>query len=318
MPVECRHCYLCNNSTPIADIRNVRGYRVCGQCYQTRSFLCHACRERCFDFDRGSEDSNMCYNCESRLFCWDAKPMTFNGKIKEIKSTRRFGVELETAECPGHTKLNGKTSYGSKYDGSISGMEFVSPILQGDQGLWATRGLCTRAKHMGFRVDDDCGYHLHLDVTNNTDLQIRHIASAYAYTHRFWCQLVKSYRAYDCNYCHPLTWTGDRMATEYHFREFCRDQNRYCWMNLQSFVRHGTIEIRLHEGTLDSKRICNWIKAHVRFADFVQDMKFHEIRNMFNVPERQMWRAVTNTWNDAGLKRYFRKVASLTSETCMV
>jgi hypothetical protein len=188
-------------------------------------------------------------------------------------------------------------------------MEFVSPILRGDQGLHMTRGFCTRAKHMGFDVDGDCGYHLHFDVSENTELQRRHISAAYAYTYPFWCRFVNSYRANDCTYCGVQSWSGDQMETTYRFDRFANRTERYTWFNIYSLGTHGTFEIRLHEGTLDSRRICNWAKAHTRFADFVQDMKFFQIRNMFNVGERAMWRAVTNTWNDPALRRYFRRVA---------
>jgi hypothetical protein len=250
-------------------------------------------------FDR-SGDSSMCYNCHYQQACWETEPIVFDGKITELKSSRRFGIELET---------RGKTAYGSKYDGSISGMEFISPILQGDKGLWATRGFCTRAKHMGFTIDSDCGYHLHIDVSGNTALQQRHIASAYAYTEGFWHSLVASYRAYDSSYCRPLDWPGDLMVTTYNFSRFCDNQDRYVWFNVHSLEKHGTFEIRLHEGTLDSKRITSWVKANLRFADFVQDMKFREIAAMFNVPQKHMTRAVANTWDDPALCRYFKKVA---------
>jgi len=241
--------------------------------------------------------------------CWEAEPITFDEKITELKSSRRFGIELETEECPNHTALRGKTVYGSKYDGSISGMEFVSPILQGDKGLWATRGFCTRARHMGFTVDSDCGFHLHIDVSNNTNLQRRHIAMAYAYTQSFWHSLVASYRAYDSSYCRPLDWNGECMVTTYNMPRFCDNQERYIWFNVHSLESHGTFEIRLHEGTLDSKRICNWVKIHLRFADFVQDLKFRQIAAMFNVNGNQMAKAVMDTWCDPALRRYFQRVA---------
>ena len=306
MPTTARS-HQCNECGRLTDTtRTMRGYAYCESCYNTRTFVCPECGERFHICDR---EGGMCYRCHERSSVWDANQKPFDGKTEELRSARRFGIELETSACGEYRKLRGKTVYGAKYDGSISGMEFVSPILQGDAGLWATRGFCTRAKHMGFRVNGDCGYHLHIDVSENTDLQRRHIASAYAYTERFWRRLVNSYRANDCSWCGRLPWTGETMVTTYNFSRFCDRQNRYMWFNIQSLERHGTFEIRLHEGTLASKVICNWVKAHLRFADFVQDMKFRQIADMFNVPERKMWRAVTNTWNDPALRQYYRLIA---------
>ena len=309
MPATIVYCPQCRRDMP-GPLRHLQGgYDVCPSCY-TRSncFVCSECHGSFMGYDR-HDGSDLCYNCHYRAACWEAEPITFDGKITELKSSRRFGIELETEECPGHFSLRGKTAYGSKYDGSISGMEFVSPILQGDKGLWATRGFCTRAKNKGFKVDGDCGYHLHIDVSSNTDLQRRHIACAYAYTHSFWCSLVASHRAYDSSYCRPLDWDAERMVTTYNMQRFCDNQERYVWFNVHSLERHGTFEIRLHEGTLDSRRICNWVKANLRFADFVQDMKFREIASMFHVNGNQMVRAVMDTWDDPALRRYFKKVA---------
>jgi hypothetical protein len=302
------HCRRCNNLCNANDSRYLAvGY--CPDCYSYGDyFQCEHCHNHFSGYDRGASE-NVCYNCHHAIVCWDATPVVWDGKTTELKSSRRFGIELETSECPSHTRLRGKTAYGSKFDCSVSGMEFVSPILQGDRGLWTTRGFCTRAKHKGFKVDSDCGFHLHLDVSNNTDLQRRHIACAYAHTQAFWHKLVNQYRAHDCDYCHSLDWGGPDMVTAYNFQRFCRNQPRYSWFNVYAFDQHGTFEIRLHEGTLDSKRICNWTKAHLRFADFVQDLKFRQIETMFCVSERQMWQNVTHTWADPTLSRYFRRVA---------
>ena len=305
MPNTARthQCYECGRITDSS--RSMRGYALCETCWTSRTRICTECGERHMNYDM---QGDLCYNCAERLARWDAKPVPFDGDVSELRSTRRFGIELETSECTDYRKLRDKISYGAKYDGSISGMEFVSPILQGDKGLWSTRGFCTRAKHMGFKVNSDCGYHVHIDVSGNTPLQQRHIACAYACTYAFWCRLVKQGRI-GGTWCRALPWEPESMATTYRFPQFCDRQNRYTWFNVNSLERHGTFEIRLHEGTLDSRTVCNWVKAHLRFADFVQDMKFNQILAMFKVPERKMWRAVTNTWDDPALRRYYRRVA---------
>lgn len=286
-------------------LHNIRGYELCNNCYvRSNCFVCDECGGEFLGYDRCG---SICYSCHHRLACWDTTPLQYDGKIRELKSNRRFGIELETSRCPEHHKLRKHTTYGSKFDGSIGGMEFISPILQGDRGLWATRGFCTRAKNKGFEVDSDCGYHLHIDVSDNTNIQRRHIACAYAYTESFWHSLVNNYRAYDCSYCRALRWEGDSMVTAYNFERFCDSQDRYQWFNVYSLGYHGTFEIRLHEGTLDSRLICNWVKAHLRFADFVQDMKFRQIKAMFHVPIAAMKQAVMNTWNDPALSKFYTK-----------
>jgi hypothetical protein len=286
---------------------------TCSDCYDRAFFACDECGTLHYRYNQvrhPDTGQSICYECDERISTWDATPLLSDSGITELRSNRRFGIELETDRCNGYRKLQGKTIYGAKYDGSISGMEFVSPILQGDKGLWATRGFCTRAKHRGFRIDSDCGFHLHFDVSGNTNLQRRHIAAAYAYTYHFWTALVQEFRSVDCRWCQELSWRGEEMRDMCNFERFCNNQGRYQWFNVNSLQRHGTFEVRLHEGTLDSRRICNWVKAHLRFADYVQDMKFSAIRSMFyDGPWEQTRKAVMNTWNDPRLSLYFRKVA---------
>jgi hypothetical protein len=97
------------------------------------------------------------------------------------------------------------------------------------------------------------------------------------------------------------------MVACYDFSAFCGGVSRYQWFNVAALTQHGTFEIRNHEGTLDGVRICNWIKAHARFFDAVAGMKFHEIKRAFTGTAAQVWRAVTNTWDDPALRRYWRR-----------
>jgi len=240
----------------------------------------------------------MTWRCGSDIVCSVAH---------EMRSLRRFGVELETSRCFRASRLERKTVYGAKRDGSIDGLEFVSPILQGDAGLRATRGFCTRARHARFAVDASCGMHIHLDVSDNDQLQRRHIAAAYAVTQDLWSSLVDCRRLHN-SYCRPLTWNYQDMSECRHFTDFCADASRYHWFNVAAADKFGTFEIRNHEGTLDGVRVCNWIKAHARFFDAVVDMKFHDIKARFTGTRAQVWRAVTDTWSDPALRRYWRKV----------
>lgn len=240
----------------------------------------------------------MTWRCGSNIVCSEAR---------EMRSLRRFGVELETSRCFRASRLALKTVYGAKHDGSIDGLEFVSPILQGDAGLRATRGFCTRARHARFAVDSNCGMHIHLDVSGEDALQRRHIAAAYAATQGLWCSLVSPRRLHN-TYCGPIPWNFQDMVACRDFQDRCEETSRYYWFNIAAAEKYRTFEIRNHEGTLDGVRVCNWIKAHARFFDAVADMKFHEIKVRFTGTQAQVWRAVTDTWNDPALRRYWRKV----------
>jgi hypothetical protein len=47
------------------------------------------------------------------------------------------------------------------------------------------------------------------------------------------------------------------------YTEFCsqmQNQDRYRSLNLTAFAQYGTVEVRQHEGTLDSNKILAWVQ----------------------------------------------------------
>jgi hypothetical protein len=96
-----------------------------------------------------------------------------------------------------------------------------------------------------FAVNSSCGLHVHLDMRNrnvldcyNRLLKFQHIMFG----------LVSSKR-WNNQYCKwSLETTGFGMPT-----------SRFRAVNSKSYSKHRTIEIRLHEGTLDPKKISNWV-----------------------------------------------------------
>lgn len=52
-----------------------------------------------------------------------------------------------------------------------------------------------------------------------------------------------------------------------------RYSSRYCGLNLHALFKHGTIEIRYHEGSIDAKEILNWVALHHAIIDLAADTK---------------------------------------------
>jgi hypothetical protein len=177
--------------------------------------------------------------------------------------------------------LRDQTVFGVKEDGSIDGLEFVSPILAGDQGLAEIEKFCDLAAEKGFEVNEDCGYHLHIDMRDTTDLQRRHIAYAYRLTYELWASLVKKDRRNN-TFCYKPCYRASDIRDTEDFGSFIRHLDRYQFINLRAYRDHTTYELRGYQGTLSKTEICNWIAAHLRFVEFVKDKSFAEIDTLFD------------------------------------
>jgi hypothetical protein len=234
-----------------------------------------------FEHDTG-EVVRICRNCRDRLNVWNPTPMDVAiANYGVIGSKRKFGVEIETATCAGYRTLRNNTLFGAKYDCSISGMEFISPILYGDEGLAEIERFCDNAREQGWSVDSDCGLHIHLDMRDENADSLKSIAYAYLLTDKAWRKLADPFRADNCTYCRPSTRTRGNVERAHDWRDYCDSQNRYELCNLTAYNRHGTYEIRLYQGSIDKAEICNWIKIHTRFCDWAATKTLDELDAYF-------------------------------------
>lgn len=198
----------------------------------------------------------------------------FDGQHKEFGgdssfgSARQFGVELET----NLGKCSSDYAFGAKHDGSISGWEFVSHKLRGDEGLEELRAFMESGEHI--EIADNCGYHIHMDLSDLSDSQCRTIFGAYVVTEDFWFNKVKSNRQTN-NYCYrlPERVFEDIRCTS-HYYDFAEMQDRYAWINAASYCRHRTLENRLHHATWDFAEVSAWTILNLRFVEACKGLQF--------------------------------------------
>jgi hypothetical protein len=338
-------CDNCGNEIASDDVCHSNGGdSYCESCYNERYTTCERCGDEitnddAFVSDGGDSYCDSCYSelythcdsCDSEVsrddaiyrhygsYCeecapsegeWEAEYFCPSPCFGEIGSNRRFGVELETSSCPCHEEIQEETVFGCKEDGSISGMEFVSPILSSDRGLEAIRQFCRAAR--GFSVDNRCGYHLHIDATRLTVDELKRVAVAYYFTERLWQSFVPHSRR-DNTFCKPLEWTHRdicALETIQDFHDFAgsagRCGDRYHWLNLQAIRHHGTIEIRLHTSTLDAEKVCNWVKAHLRFVEWaVNCTSLTEIWQTLGGSVRSQFGKLCQIWADDELAQFY-------------
>ncbi len=176
-------------------------------------------------------------------------------------------------ECDG-----GAGTWSSKYDGSVSrGAEVISPILTVSRLNEAHR--VTKAlKTDGARVDRATGFHVHIGIQSlessnepSHRTQSENLASLvvnwYAAHHAI-AALVAPSRLNN-RYCEVLG-EASAMRQASHSASGHRgawDGNRYVSLNLQAMIAHGTVEARLHQGTLNGVKAIAWSQFISAFID---------------------------------------------------
>lgn len=155
-------------------------------------------------------------------------------------------------------------------DASVStaggeGCEAVSPILQGEEGYRQLGVLLTAIVEAGGKVDKSCGLHIHHDANDLTPAQVAKLVGLYVTNQHLMDQLVsRSRRAGQAHYCQPVSATEHDLIQDtlkQGERVHERLVSRFKTINVMSYPKYGTIEIRQHQGTLSSKKISAWHKV---------------------------------------------------------
>lgn len=197
---------------------------------------------------------------------------------------RRFGVEIEffgitRADAVRALSAVGISCRANRYDNSVGagswkivsdgsvngqgtgegvGLELVSPPLQGEAGIEEAKNAFRALRDAGARVDRSCGLHVHYDMADMHLRGIKWFVRSWFNNQDKLSYFVSASRRQGA-YCRQL----DQYEVE--AIERMRDARRpaggrYRAVNVQAFPRHGTIEVRSHQGTLDARKFENWLK----------------------------------------------------------
>lgn len=123
-------------------------------------------------------------------------------------------------------------------------------VITFQYGNWEfVQAICAKLRELKCYVNKSCGLHVHFDCRHLTARQVttlgKRVALCVPALHMI---LPKSRR--ENRFCLKPINTHKQSGSE----------GRYSFVNLQSYARHKTLEIRGHSGTTDSDKIVNWIK----------------------------------------------------------
>jgi len=229
--------------------------------------------------------------------------------FKENKFKTPCGVEIETTNdnirrnVPRRTELEKlQTSYVP--DGSVNnGGEFVTNAFNGDLLLKHIDDVGKMLKKNEWGINSNCGLHIHLEA-NKRISYIKKVMLFYVkfedhffkmisnsrQNNRF-CKKFGSYSSIDYNYETLKKLKSSTDLKKFIFKttnyaEIMRKisdhypRERYSWVNLVSLWKHGTIEIRSHQGTTEAEKIKNWLMLHLQIQNFVNGLNFETINQL--------------------------------------
>lgn len=206
---------------------------------------------------------------------------------RRARTGRAFGVEIElTGPSSGLIQqaleahginVNNRGTYGGtnggswelKHDGSVSGhaLELASPKLRGEAGMRELETVCTALAEVGATVDRTCGLHVHHDARGLTAEQIKRQVLAFVERQGIIRRMVAPSRRPGGSNTYAPEWGESHIATLRRFdtgrftnlRDIAYVGPRGC-INLQSYARHGSVEIRYHGGTTSFRKMSAWIR----------------------------------------------------------
>jgi len=116
---------------------------------------------------------------------------------------------------------------------------------------------------MNYTVDYTCGTHMHFDMRD------RNVEKCYNNLVRIqdvMYKLVPESRRGN-NYCRPN-------STDMTFGEDVSSNRRYQYVNVLSYEKHKTLEIRLHHGSLKLNELYNWIKIILKAINHDKEIEY--------------------------------------------
>ena len=248
--------------------------------------------------------------------------------ITVIEQLRANGIQVADFSGYTHTvipqwKITTDSSVNSRGTGLGKGLELVSPILYGDEGLDELEKVYTVLNECGAKVDRTCGTHVHFDIADYTVDDMVSFLNLYYKEHYLIDMLVPASRRNN-NYCQQLTTTDIKRINE-RFADGrlqgIRDirailYSRYRTVNLDSYVKYGTIEFRQHGGTTEFEKMEAWIilmyqmlatakGSHIRAGRAVRttEPNFKSFMEMINLKDTYTEEFLTNRF------KHFMEVA---------
>ncbi len=221
-------------------------------------------------------------------------------KLHKVNPSKRFiAAEIEVATVGENGIVVSDVVRGWRgavvHDGSVQGevpFEINTAPAAGDKFTQQIDEICAALKTAGGEVNKTCGLHTHVDARDFNFYDIRKFAFLYEKIEEGLFSIIAPSRKTN-RYCQPcgkkyvkdlesniipkanektliknVYGHDERIAT---LRGNKYTEARYAAMNLHSWVFRGTIENRMHQGTVNAKKIKMWAMLNAGILDYAYD-----------------------------------------------
>lgn len=198
-----------------------------------------------------------------------SKDIFFSKKPKDEKNY--IGIELEFYSKLDKTELAAKLTEANlqrhanlKFDGSIRADSGYHPheltlLVNEDEYQDVVKKVCSILKAAKSQVNESCGMHVHFDMRKrDKDIIYHNLVTAQPILYA----MNPASRA-TIKYC--------KKNTSKKFPEQPKD--RYVGINPVAYGTHKTIEIRIHSGTINERKIINWVKLLNTIVNYKEMIK---------------------------------------------
>ena len=206
-----------------------------------------------------------------------------------LNDLRRYGVELElvsdltmdqminkiynrTGVRVARATYSDKTNrWRMKPDCSVrgrNGMELVTPILHGEADMDTLKSVVAVLEEFG-EVNRSCGMHVHVDITGAEATPLKKLMKFFAKYEKAIGNLISESRRGSRNhYCADHFYGYEYLNAEFEAlngktvsqllsRSKFAGRNKWNFMN---YSRHGSVENRAHQGTLNQNKVEHWVR----------------------------------------------------------
>lgn len=206
-----------------------------------------------------------------------------------LQKVRAKGVNIY---YEGYNHRDNDSYYKVVSDASLVGhnsAEIVSPILKGKDGLNSLKIVCDALNEIGANVNRSCGLHVHLDASKMTIKHWRNLYINYARLENIIDSFMpRSRRANNNGFCRSIALYPRLEATILHCDNIEQIRSyfasRYFKINVESFLRHGTVEFRQHSGTIDFEKISMWLSFLQKLLAYSKNETIENCATIDDVP----------------------------------
>ncbi len=186
-------------------------------------------------------------------------------KVPRHKNKNYIGIELEFNALPAgpnqaqiaqKLKDAGLAKYVDVTTDASCGWE-VRVLLLEDEFEPALKQILSVICGMGFKVSQDCGTHVHFDMRNR---DVKVVYSNLFKAQKFLRKFITYNRKHKNQYC--------KVNKADTFDKQLSLGDRRHSINVEAYREHRTIEIRMHQGTLDVSELVPWIKLLIKIANY--------------------------------------------------